>query len=216
MERKRITCPETAHLEEIDLERTPHGIVIAGCTRYSPRCAVDCTRECAARMDRRDRRDRDDQVERVLVVCPGTDTQTAAIARALASDLARDGLIVELADLDRGAAPQPAAYEAVVIASPVRFGRLARSAVAYIDAHHRALSATAGFLISVARGARSSRSLDRLVRSTGWRPTLSASLARSSWLARRFGGPDVRAESSRIHAIALAIADEVPALDQST
>jgi len=71
-------------------------------------------------------------------------------------------------------------------------------------------------LISVARGARSSRSLDRMVRSTGWHPTLSATVARSSWLVRRFGGPDVLAKSSRIHALALAIADAVPALDLAT
>jgi hypothetical protein len=53
MERKRITCPETAHLELIDYERTPLGVVISGCSRFLPRCAVGCSRLCAAMMDRR-------------------------------------------------------------------------------------------------------------------------------------------------------------------
>ena len=60
MERKLITCPETAHLEEIDYERTPLGLVIVGCSRFQPRCALECGCECARRMDRRDRA-RDDE-----------------------------------------------------------------------------------------------------------------------------------------------------------
>jgi hypothetical protein len=56
MERKRITCPETSHLELIDYERTPLGSLIAGCSRFLPRCAVACSRECAACMDRLARR----------------------------------------------------------------------------------------------------------------------------------------------------------------
>jgi len=34
-----ITCPETAHLEMIDYEDTPFGMVIAGCSRFRPACA---------------------------------------------------------------------------------------------------------------------------------------------------------------------------------
>lgn len=56
MERKRITCPETFHLELIDYERTPLGVVIDGCSRFLPRCAVGCSRLCAAMMDRREYR----------------------------------------------------------------------------------------------------------------------------------------------------------------
>jgi len=58
MERKRITCPETSTLELIDYEPTPLGVLIAGCSRFLPRCAVSCSRECAVRMDGRARRDR--------------------------------------------------------------------------------------------------------------------------------------------------------------
>lgn len=49
-----ITCPETAHLEMIEYEQTPYGIVIAACSRFRPACAVNCPRTCAARLDRRD------------------------------------------------------------------------------------------------------------------------------------------------------------------
>jgi hypothetical protein len=208
MERKRITCPETARLEEIDLEHTPLGTVIAGCSRFSPRCAVECGRECTARMDRHDRRDRDDHTERVLVACTGTDAQTAAISRALADELGRDQLIVEVADLDRGIPPAPADYEAVVIAAPVRFGRLARSARTYVEAHRRALSAMPGFLISVRRS-RASRSLDRVLAGARWQPTMGVTLERPGWLARQLGDPDTLVDSARIHELALAIADEL-------
>jgi hypothetical protein len=60
MERKRITCPETIKLELIDYDRTPLGVLIAGCSRFLPRCAMACSRQCAAHMDRRS-----DHLERV-------------------------------------------------------------------------------------------------------------------------------------------------------
>jgi hypothetical protein len=77
MERKLITCPETAHLEEIDYERTSLGLVIVGCSRFQPRCAVECECECARRMDRRDRAPDDD-----LAFDDEEDTSTASIPPA--------------------------------------------------------------------------------------------------------------------------------------
>jgi hypothetical protein len=53
--RKLVTCPETAHLELIDFELHPLGILIRACTRFAPSCLPDCERICAARMDRRSR-----------------------------------------------------------------------------------------------------------------------------------------------------------------
>jgi hypothetical protein len=50
-----ITCPESAHLELIEYEETPCGILIFGCSAFRPPCAVDCPRTCAARLDRRQR-----------------------------------------------------------------------------------------------------------------------------------------------------------------
>ena len=49
-----ITCPETAHLEEIEYEDTTLGMLVSSCSRYRP-CAVECARTCAARLDRRAR-----------------------------------------------------------------------------------------------------------------------------------------------------------------
>jgi hypothetical protein len=48
-----ITCPESAHLEEIQYEDHPLGMLITSCSRFSPACAVNCERLCAARLDRR-------------------------------------------------------------------------------------------------------------------------------------------------------------------
>jgi len=52
---KLVTCPETAHLEEIDYIDTPLGMLIEACSRFRPACAVTCERTCAARLDRRHR-----------------------------------------------------------------------------------------------------------------------------------------------------------------
>jgi len=50
-----ITCPETAHLEMIEYEDTPLGMLIHACSQYRPACDVSCPRTCAARLDRRAR-----------------------------------------------------------------------------------------------------------------------------------------------------------------
>jgi hypothetical protein len=55
MRSMRVTCPETAHLEEIEYEEDPSGMLITSCTRFSPPCAVRCARVCAARLDRKRR-----------------------------------------------------------------------------------------------------------------------------------------------------------------
>ena len=50
-----VTCPESAHLEEIEYVDSPFGMLITRCTRFSPSCAVTCDRVCAARLDRKRR-----------------------------------------------------------------------------------------------------------------------------------------------------------------
>lgn len=49
-----LTCPETAHLEMIEYDETPFGMVVVACSRFRPACAITCPRTCAARLDRRD------------------------------------------------------------------------------------------------------------------------------------------------------------------
>lgn len=206
MERKRITCPETAHLEEIEIEHTPQGIVIAGCSRFEPHCAVACTGECARRMDRRDRRDRDDHEDRVLVV-DGDASGTRSISHALARELERDGMRVEQANVQL-CAPPPQDYDAVVIGTTVRFGRLPRALLEYISVQRAALSRMPAFLYVVGR-----LDIERFARTTGWRPTRVIDMPRGPWLARWFAGPTAHHES-RVHELAQLVADHTPAVGQ--
>jgi len=55
MANRLITCPETAHIEKIELDETPCGMLILGCSRFPTPCSLACPRTCAARFDRRDR-----------------------------------------------------------------------------------------------------------------------------------------------------------------
>lgn len=48
-----VTCPETAHLQEIDYVDDPHGLLIIGCSAWTPECPASCARTCAARLDRK-------------------------------------------------------------------------------------------------------------------------------------------------------------------
>ena len=87
MERRYVICPETAKSEEVDLERTPCGVVIGGCSRFAA-VGDECSRACAASLDERDRRGVDDFRPRVLVVYAGQHIQTMTIALS-ASSLSR-------------------------------------------------------------------------------------------------------------------------------
>jgi hypothetical protein len=55
MQHRFVTCPETAHLEKIGYVDSPLGMLITSCSRYEPRCDVQCTRTCAAHFDLRER-----------------------------------------------------------------------------------------------------------------------------------------------------------------
>ena len=50
-----VTCPESAHLAELEFEDHPLGMLITACSHFSPACAVTCARTCAARIDQRRR-----------------------------------------------------------------------------------------------------------------------------------------------------------------
>jgi hypothetical protein len=70
MERKRLTCPETAVVAEVELEWTELGTVIGACSRFQARSELACTRECARQMDRQNHVDTESQ-ERVLILVAG-------------------------------------------------------------------------------------------------------------------------------------------------
>lgn len=206
MERKSITCPDTAHLEDIEYERTPFGLVVHSCTRFDPAYAVRCEGECARRMDRKERREAGELRERVLIVYAET-PRMQRLAGLLSRALEADGFVVELADAGTQAATPSDEYDAIVIASPIRFGRFPRAITAYVSEHRAALAAMPSFLYFVNRTGIANAGALR--RETGWWPKRAFGIARDRWAARWFGAP--QAADSRISELALAIADEVSA-----
>jgi hypothetical protein len=71
MPRLYVTCPESAHLEEIEYELDPLGMLIRGCSAFAPGCPVTCARTCAKRLDARRR----------LKLEPGAVLETRSIMR---------------------------------------------------------------------------------------------------------------------------------------
>jgi hypothetical protein len=212
---KIIKCPETERLEEIDFERTPCGIVIAGCSRFEPHCAVACTARCAAALDKLDRRDVEDRDPRVLVVYAGGSGRAKAIAEALSVHLSCDRLAVEVADADE-APPPPQDYDAIVIGTCVHRGRHSRSVLEYIARHGHVLAAMPAFFFSIGED-----DIRRVWRATGRLPdacavfaaadhsTLPGFLAR--FRPRLTSAADLLFAYSRpVHDFALKIADHIP------
>lgn len=77
-----VTCPESAHLELIEYDDTPCGMLILGCSRFRPPCAVGCSRTCAARFDRRNRELEDCEIdERTLDVGELTSVDVLGVLR---------------------------------------------------------------------------------------------------------------------------------------
>jgi hypothetical protein len=159
-------------------------------------------------MELRDRGDVESRRERVLVI-HAQSRYTRPVADALAHELSRDGFTVEIADADTRAAPPPADYDAIVIGSRVRFGGHARAIVDYIAHHREALATMPAFLFAVSRDGHAH--VGRLRRATGWLPTRSFGIARPAWHVRWFGDPNAE-RAPRVHELALAIGEEVPAL----
>jgi hypothetical protein len=55
---KLVTCPGTEQLELVEYVETPLGMLIYRCSRFRPVCALDCTRQCAVKLQQRARADR--------------------------------------------------------------------------------------------------------------------------------------------------------------
>jgi hypothetical protein len=67
MATKLVTCPESAHLEQIEFDASPLGLLILGCSSFEPSCTVGCQRTCAARLDQKHRRSTDFDEQPTLV-----------------------------------------------------------------------------------------------------------------------------------------------------
>ncbi|MBV8762923.1 MAG: hypothetical protein JO257_36900 [Deltaproteobacteria bacterium] len=199
-DRKRITCPETGHLEEVELERTPLGLLVTGCSRFGAG-PVACPRECARRMDRRDRAD-EDLRERVLILVANLHDDAARIASSIAAQLAAEGMTAELASLELGHVPPLADYDAVVIGARVRLGQHDRALTTYIREHLAELRTLPAFWYCVGQGSFPSEAVARLTaRRTGWQPTATWSFVDAS-----------DSQRDEVRGFAELIADEVPAL----
>lgn len=48
----RVTCPESAHLETVELAHGRRGLRVLRCSAYGE-CAVSCEETCAARLQRK-------------------------------------------------------------------------------------------------------------------------------------------------------------------
>ena len=188
MTNKLVTCPETGHLERLELEATDDGIVIESCSRY-PGGEPACERECARRMDRRARSEfHVPEHERVLVLIDRHD-DIPALAQGLAASLRADQLDVEVVDVGVPAVPPPQDYDAVVIGCARRYGSGVRSLIAYLREHDAALAAIPTFFFG-------DNGLERMTLATGWQP-------QSALVAPRIP-PDL------LRRFALHVAEEIP------
>jgi hypothetical protein len=195
--RKPITCPLTGHLETVELEHTPLGLVVDRCSRVSPSEHVACTRECSRRLDLRERAGDDAVTERVLVLYADA-ARGRPPADALASALREDGLIVEVAVVHAGTAPPPQDYDGVVLVAPLRMWGYPRSLTSYMREHVRALEAMPTWFVSISRGG--GVRAERLWQEVGWCPP-------------ELAGFDGGALEPRAHELARMISDDIPALD---
>jgi menaquinone-dependent protoporphyrinogen IX oxidase len=200
MDDKLITCPETGHLEQVEIERTSVGLVVVGCSRLRRDGESQCARECTRRLDCRERIAVEDR-DRVLLVLAGFDDATAPIAAALADELKQDGFVLELATIDSGALPPLADYDAVVIGVPDRPGRVTRAVTAYVRERREALAGMPAFLFAVSDNPAFDAEgyVARLAQRTGWRPIGWAGFADPRTVSR-----------PKILDFAHRIADEVP------
>jgi Flavodoxin domain len=199
MVRKQITCPETGSLQDLELERTPLGLVVTGCSRLRREGELGCARECTRRLDRRDQQVVDDH-ERVLVMIGGRSRPIAQIADALTEDLMRDGFLVERALLESGSPPPLADYDAVVIGAPALLGRPSKTVADFIRVHASELATVPAFLFAVGGpGLPSSAGyIERMQRRTGWHPTASVTF------------DSTEPTRGQILELARRIADEIP------
>lgn len=199
MTRRWITCPESAHLEQVDLEDTEQGLVVTGCTYLARVPGRECPRECARRLDVRARIGVDDRLERVLVVIAADDGPAAMIARHLVDTMMRDDLHVEVAIADR-ATPPPSDYDCVVIGAGERLGSYPRAVLDFARRHNAELAAmpTAVFVVCTAVCADVT---ERVAQRFGWRPATCACFATIS-------------NAAQVNAFALAIEDVIAPLDR--
>lgn len=119
----------------------------------------------------------------VLLVYGTTDGQTRNIARFVADRLIQKGNQVSTVDAaERALAPDPCAFDAVLVAASIHAGRYQSAVVDFVREHLAALSArpSAFLSVSLAAAGRDPEDLaglkrcdDAFFRKTGWAPALT-------------------------------------------
>ena len=114
----------------------------------------------------------------MLVLYGTTDGHTRKIAGALAESVRPLDFEVDVINAASSVDPNPADYDAVIVAAPVRAGRHHRDVRRWVKAHAAALDRRPTAFVSVclsvldqsesARAAQATM-LDRFVKETGWR-----------------------------------------------
>lgn len=136
----------------------------------------------------------------ILVVYGTTDGHTAKIAHFLAETLTRAGARAEVARAGPGYSPDPAGYDAVMVAASLHAGGYQREVRRWLRHHAPKMIGVPTAFISVCLGilqhdpgvwAELDAKVDRLLRKTGWEPTVVKIVAgaipysRYGWLKRR-------------------------------
>lgn len=131
---------------------------------------------------------------RILILYGTTDGHTGKVARFMATELRSRGALVDVfnaADTN----PDPAGYEAVIVAGSVHAGGYQQPLVRWVQAHARALAAMPSAFVSVCLGilqedVRVIRELDAIVNRfeavTGWTPE-RVKLVAGALLYTRYG-----------------------------
>jgi menaquinone-dependent protoporphyrinogen oxidase len=135
---------------------------------------------------------------RILVLYGTTDGQTAKIGQFLGEALRADGVSAEVRDA-RTAAPAPHGYDAVIVAASVHVGGYQRSVRRWAREHAHVLNEKPTAFVSVCLGVLQRQPkveqelaaiLTRFFTSTGWRATMSKTVAgalpysRYNWVKR--------------------------------
>jgi menaquinone-dependent protoporphyrinogen oxidase len=135
-------------------------------------------------------------MSRILIIYGTTDGHTRKIARVLQETLEADGVGTAIADVNEVSPDlHPEDYDGVMVLGSVHAGRHQPALVRWTRVHAYALNLIPGAFLSVCLGVIDKRSearqevaatIDRFVRSTGWRPLMRKPVA-GALLYRQYG-----------------------------
>ena len=139
-------------------------------------------------------------MSQILILYGTTDGQTRKIAEAIGRTIQEEGHVAAVYDAARVPGyVRPTGYDGVIVAASIRMGGYQRSVRRWVQRHAAALNGRPSAFVSVCLGILETRPaarnevlaiLERLMRWTGWRPTVTTMVAgalpytRYGWLKR--------------------------------